>query len=680
MIDLKSITRGPAVHAPRVLTYSFEGVGKAQPLDAAVLTPHGFVPMGTIEVGDEVIGADGKAKAVTGVFPQGLRTVFRVTMTDGAETECCNEHLWATRTVTETITGKSLGVRSLSEIRDTMIYRDGVEGTRSPYDYPNHRIPVVGCVQFASPKSLPMDPYLLGLLLGDGAMTSACVEFHKPETDLHDRIAELLPPEDDVTQMSDTRQSSSVTGVRIRRKAVVTPRIPSATWSALRQLGLIGLTSLDKFIPDEFLMSDVDSRTRLLRGLCDTDGHVIHTGRRVEISSSSPRLCDGIMFLVRSLGGTVTLREKVPTYTYKGEKHTGALSHRMVMYFSNGLRPVSSVKHLAKWREDSQTYYRSIAEIEEIGKKECQCISVDSPDGLYVTDDFIVTHNTRFAAGAPDPFFLDTDKGSHFYDVARKIPQSWSEELEWLDAIEQGKVKCGSVVLDSITSLEALSHAEFFPGSSVDLWAGGYGKGDTHVLQRWRELLGKLERIWLMGKPVILVAHATVRKFKDPQGPDYDRFEVGVRPGLAGLLRQWSDYVFFCREEVNLTVAPKNGGGQKAVTTGTRWAYTRRCPAYDAKSRGAIFFPERFLLSWDEFTAAVESEKQRSKEMGETILAMLDEIQDVDLTKKVTEWLRQHPDSMLDTHQRVSARLETYRASRQAVADGEARATTQAGV
>ncbi len=286
---------------------------------------------------------------------------------------------------------------------------------------------------------------------------------------------------------------------------------------------------------------------------------------------------------------------------------------------------------------------------------------------------------TRFAAGAPEPFFLDTDKGSHYYDVNRTVPEMWSEELEWLDAIETGKVKCGSVVLDSITTLETQGHTEFFPGSTVDLFAGGYGKGDTHVLMRWRELLGKLERIWHMGKPIVLVAHATVRKFKDPMGPDYDRFEVGVRPGLAGLLRQWSDYVFFAREEVSVTAAPKGGGNGKAVTTGTRWAYTRRTPAYDAKSRGTLLFPERFLLSWDEFQTAIDNEKSRAKEMTVAIGSMLEEIADAELSRTVAEWMKTHPDLILDTHQRVSARLEAHRVGRQAVVSDGMAAAVSAG-
>ncbi len=270
---------------------------------------------------------------------------------------------------------------------------------------------------------------------------------------------------------------------------------------------------------------------------------------------------------------------------------------------------------------------------------------------------------TKFASGAPDPFFLDFDRGSHQCNVSRATPDSWTETLEWLIAIEKGQVKCQTVVLDSITKLEAMSHSEFFPGTSIDIWNGGYGKGDTHALMRWHELLGHLERLWLSGKGLVLVAHASVKRFDDPSGPAYDRFVVGVRPSLAGLLRQQNDYVFFCREEVLTIGNPKVGEKIRATTTGTRWAYTRRTPAYDAKARGETVFPEKFLLSWSEFSKAVADERARTEELSASIAAMLEELSDPDLTRKVHDWLRQNPDNILEAHQSVTARVEQKRAA-----------------
>jgi hypothetical protein len=275
---------------------------------------------------------------------------------------------------------------------------------------------------------------------------------------------------------------------------------------------------------------------------------------------------------------------------------------------------------------------------------------------------------TRAASGAPDPFVLDVDKGSRHYDVKRVVPETWGELLEWVSAVESGKVECGSLVIDSMTALEFLAYTEFFPGSNIDKWDGGYGKGDTHALIRWRELLAPLERIQAKGKAVIMTANTIVKKFDDPTGPGYERFEVAVRPRVAGLLKQWNEFVFFCREDV-VAVSSKNDKG-RATTTGTRWAYTKRCPAFDAKSRGGVLFPEKFLLSWDEFMKAVASEDRRSSEMQASISAMLEEISDAELSKVVTGWIKGHPDQLLEAHQSLTVRLESHRAAKQAIADG----------
>lgn len=268
---------------------------------------------------------------------------------------------------------------------------------------------------------------------------------------------------------------------------------------------------------------------------------------------------------------------------------------------------------------------------------------------------------TKFAAGSEDPFFLDLDKGSFKYDVQRATPESWTETLEYLSAVENGKIKCRSVVIDTLTQLENLGHLEFFPGTTVSEFDGGWGHGDDHVLIKWRELLGVLERIWSQNKTIVLVAHTTVRKFNDPTGPGYERFEVGLRKSLAGLLRQWSEYVFFAREEVSV-VAAKNDV-RKATTSGVRWAYTRRTPAYDAKARGTLLFPERFPLSWDEFTRAVASEHERSEELNASLLAMLDELGDDAIAKQAKEFVRQNPENILAAHQSIQAKLEAKRAA-----------------
>jgi replicative DNA helicase len=436
-------------------------MGKAQPLDAPVLTPTGYVPMGDLKPGSFVVGADGKPHRVLAVFPQGTKQVYRVRFSDGATVECCDEHLWFTTTRLESRRADGAGsVKPLSEIRRTLTVAGEPERL-------NHRIPIVAPVEFA-PRSEPLrlPPYLLGLLLGDGSFRGTNVRFDGAEEDVHQRLRSHLPAcnevsIDGITARIRRKPSEPTTGMRgllraisasegrppsiaelcaatavkhqnvvhdqlqrLRAKGLVewepyrkrTVRLTaageellasavpqdagrgSATRRAVEHYGLQGLSSLEKFIPEAYLRGTIEERIDLLRGLLDTDGHVIVPGgRTVEFSTSSRRLADDLIWLVRSLGGVTSHREKLPTYVYEGERRTGAPSMRIRLWFPNGIVPVSSKKHLARWNMDSDRFLgRFIESVEPAGEKPCQCILVDAEDHLYVTNDFVVTHNTAF--------------------------------------------------------------------------------------------------------------------------------------------------------------------------------------------------------------------------------------------------------------------------------------------
>ena len=263
---------------------------------------------------------------------------------------------------------------------------------------------------------------------------------------------------------------------------------------------------------------------------------------------------------------------------------------------------------------------------------------------------------TTISAGAPTPFIIDADKGSHKLDVQRVVPADWNEAREWISAVEKNEVKCETLVLDSVTELEAMSYQAMFGGEAIDKFGGGYGRGDTHAIQVWREVLAQLERIWMQGKAIVIVAHAIVKRFEDPTlAAGYDRFEVAARPKLAQLLQQSMDYVLFCREEIaTLGKDAKN----KAVSTGIRSIYTRRCPAYDAKARGTTLFPEKIPMSWQDFADAIKSDHTRVVTYSREIDEMLKKIGDAALDKQVREYIKSYPAGVSEAHNRLSAILE----------------------
>jgi AAA domain len=263
---------------------------------------------------------------------------------------------------------------------------------------------------------------------------------------------------------------------------------------------------------------------------------------------------------------------------------------------------------------------------------------------------------TTFAAGAPNPFVIDADKGSHKLDVQRVVPENWDEARDWMTAVEKDEVKCDSLILDSVTELEAMSYAALFGGEAIDSWNKGYGRGDTRAIQEWREVLAQLERIWMKGKAIVVVAHTVVKRFEDPLLPSgYDRFEIAARKQLAQLLTQWMDYTLFCREDVTpLGKDAKN----KAVTTGVRYAHTRRCPSFDAKARGTTQFPDRISLSWAEFDAAIKNDSGRIESLTREIDTMLAKIGDKALDKEVRSYIKDYPSGLSEAHNRLVAILE----------------------
>jgi hypothetical protein len=260
---------------------------------------------------------------------------------------------------------------------------------------------------------------------------------------------------------------------------------------------------------------------------------------------------------------------------------------------------------------------------------------------------------TTAMAQMPDPFIIDLNHGSEKHDVKRVYVNSWDEYREWLTAIETGQVQCGSVGTDSLTELEAMLVRQFAPKG-----ASALSFQDREVLiMQFRPVLMQLERIWLKGKVIAFSAHQKVKRFSDPTGPSYDRFQINAEDSIAGAVREWCDFVLFCREELLPNEKYKN----KASTDHVRWQYTRRTPMFDAKSRGITPFPERLPLGYASLVQAIEDDEKRVLELRADLAEMLAEIGDEPLTKSALEWDKKYPGKIVDTHNRIKERLAKKR-------------------
>lgn len=388
------------------------GIGKAQPLDARVLTPGGWRRIGDIRVGDEVIGGShGGAVRVTGVFPRGIQPIYEVSLRDGHKVRCAGDHLWLARKRTPGGRDGAWAVYRTDEMEELQWV-----GGKRPWS-----IPFCPPVTFAETGSeLPLHPYLLGVYLADGTSGTSVV-IHDGDEDVLERCLATLPRE-------DAGSPHSVRGLYVKRR--VRRKVGgSETSMALSRLGLHGLRSWEKFIPEQYLLAPADDRLELLRGLLDTDGYV--GSHNIEFSSASKALTDGVVFLAMSLG----LRATAARGSKSGyvSKLTGKRVECLTRYRTSilvpdgvGIVPVSSTAAMGRFRklaasERKNSVGRNVYTIERNGEAECVCISVDDPGGLYVTDGFAVTHNTTclvqialcLAAGR-DPF-----DNAH---VARAVP------------------------------------------------------------------------------------------------------------------------------------------------------------------------------------------------------------------------------------------------------------------
>src|SRR5260221_8099568 len=158
--------------------------GRALCADTPVLTPDGFRPVGSLAVGDLVIGSDGEPTPVIGVYPQGEKEIYRLTTQDGASTLCSGDHLWAVATRDDRRRGKPLRVLTtlemLGDLRANHYHR---------YELPLHSAPV--CFPY---RRMPVDPYALGLLLGDGCLTGTTTpSFATGDVELAWELQRLLP-------------------------------------------------------------------------------------------------------------------------------------------------------------------------------------------------------------------------------------------------------------------------------------------------------------------------------------------------------------------------------------------------------------------------------------------------------------------------------------------------------
>lgn len=376
-----------------VIVLAARQTGKEQGHSARIATPVGWTTMGQIKVGDKVCTPDGKIANVVEKYPQGLKDIYRITFDDGSYAECGLDHLWKVyirNKWEDTTYGGTYKVQEqVLTLREIITHRNQQLQRKSSANY-NVRIPLVERVAFEE-KSLPLDPYVLGLLLGDG-----CISV--PNQVLFTTSDKIL-----VETLNSGLSSLGVVAEKVNKGNRYDYRIKrimntgkNLLNEVLRTLDLRGTKSHTKFIPEQYKCASHEQRLALLQGLMDTDGtvQVRKSGTTcISYTTTSEQLRDDVQELVRSLGGKCSYRLRTP----KNEHHKLAYD-----LFISIQKPKQCFRLERKQERCNETYRngketcvrKTIINISLVRQEEASCILIDNPDHLYITDQYTVTHNS----------------------------------------------------------------------------------------------------------------------------------------------------------------------------------------------------------------------------------------------------------------------------------------------
>lgn len=408
------------------------GIGKEQPLSAKIITPEGIKTMGEMKVGSKVIGQDGKPYNVIGVYPQGLKPIYKVEFSDGSVVECGLDHLWKTQSKKQ----RENGNYSIRMLRDMI---DDYDTQKVGYKY---SVELPKPVEFNCGVNLRIEPYLLGVMLGDGYLTGSTVEIKNEENCVISKALDMYLK----TYSSNFEEARAVYDKYNRLRLSGSPTFKNDVVNYGINVG-----SRDKFIPKDYLFASIKDRKSLLEGLIDTDGS-ISKGCSVRFSSYSKQLAKDVRFLAKSLGFAATFKT---CFRKDGD----------VEYYVNIMGDITklnlSKKHTRKIKERHFNYALTIRNIEYVRHEQAQCIMIDNPQHLYLTNDFIVTHNTTLVKEVCEK--TAGKDGYIVFDVGR----------------EDGTKAISGIVAETVTTFE---HQLDDDGNKLPKYEGTKGVGVMDVV------------------------------------------------------------------------------------------------------------------------------------------------------------------------------------------------------
>lgn len=385
------------VRTHRVI-FGTTGAGKAQPLDAKVLTPSGWVLMGDINPGDIVSVPDGGTAKVTSVYPQGKIDIYKITFADGRSTEACGNHLWEVHHKHWNEKYKEGKLRvgcTKPRVINTLDLANKLNTNKGVFS-----VPLIKPIEYTK-KNLSIDPYLLGALLGDGSLLKN-FRFSSADREIIDKVSTILDQYNMQLHQYDSDHKFDF-WMQVKPEFLCVGRKKNGDYhrnplkASLDEMGLLNKRSHQKFIPRIYFDASIEQRIELVRGLMDTDGCADKHGC-ISFTTTSEQLAYDVQSLIWSLGGIAKIiRKEINAFTYKGERKISKPSYTVRIRYSQPaeLFALSRKKDRVHTYQYGEELKLRVVSIEPIGKKKAQCIFIDHPRHLYITDNYIATHNTE---------------------------------------------------------------------------------------------------------------------------------------------------------------------------------------------------------------------------------------------------------------------------------------------
>ena len=355
-----------------------------QPLTAKVLTPDGFTTMGELKVGQLICGTNGSYQTVEEIFEKGIREVYQVTFSDNQVVECCLDHYWTV------VDNRGRPKTTTVQLKDMLSTFKQVKNGSNFYSYYVQRT-----IPELKDKELTIHPFLLGVLIGDGYLTGETIEISLGLSKEWVINSLLLPA--GIEKKVKWNDKKNYFRVKLQGK---TPDGKTMV-DLVKELGL-NVKSADKFIPKNYLYGSIETRSYLVEGLAATDGYY-NKRYNLEYSTISKQLAEDFHSLMLSLGRSTKIEYRERT----GDSYSDNPIYRM-------------------YEREGYQHGIKIVDIRSTGRfEDMRCIRVSNDDHLYITDDFIVTHNTTTSTVLAQAIINEgiryIDKGVGSVDIKRGI-------------------------------------------------------------------------------------------------------------------------------------------------------------------------------------------------------------------------------------------------------------------